>query len=254
MNRSLQGKTVMVTREHKQALPLIHLLEENDAQTQLVPLIKFEQVTDDQTEQQLRNLAEYDWLFFTSTNTVHFFHQMMTKLSVKVMNKIAAVGEKTKNVLMNYGYQVDFSPTIYNGESMVKQFVRKYGKQRIGLICGQNARKEIPELLQELGISFEKIIIYRTIKNEGAKSILNQNVLDVDAVFFTSPSTVTAFDEFLNKGYNKQIKQSVVTVAIGNTTANELRERNFQHIIYPETFTIENMVEAYENYIRKGDK
>ncbi len=253
MSLPLKGKKVMVTREARQALPLIHLLEGYGASCERVPLLRFETIYDDVNRSQLTNIASFDWLFFTSVNTVRFFHQYLTTLGIQVKNNIAAVGEKTAMSLNEYGYAVDFQPSKYNGKAMVEEFLHRNSNKRIAIICGENARREIPELLEEAGVSFEKIVIYRTIKNEQSKSLLNQKVLDVDAIFFTSPSTVEAFHQFLAPDLYEQTTNNMVTVAIGDTTANALCERSFSHILYPETFTVENMVEVYSDYIRKGD-
>jgi uroporphyrinogen-III synthase len=253
MSLPLKGKRVMVTREARQALPLIQLLEGYGASCERVPLLCFEAIDDDVNRSQLTNLSSFDWLFFTSVNTVRFFHQYITTLGIQVKNKIAAVGEKTARSLAHYGYAVDFQPSTYSGKAMVEEFLNENSTKRIALICGENARREIPELLKEAGVSFEKIVIYRTIKNEQSKSLLNKAVSQVDAVFFTSPSTVDAFQQFLKPHLFEQAKNSLLTIAIGETTAEALRERSFCDILYPETFTVENMVEVYIDYIRKGD-
>ncbi|MGP4041688.1 uroporphyrinogen-III synthase [Gracilibacillus sp. D59] len=253
MSQPLKGRKVMVTREARQALPLIHLLKGYGAKCERVPLLRFEANFNDVNRDQLINIASFDWLFFTSVNTARFFHKYITALGIQVKNNIAAIGEKTASSLNEYGYPVDFQPSIYSGKTMVEEFLHRIGNKRIAIICGENARREIPELLEEAGVSFEKIVIYRTIKNEQSKSLLNKSVSEVDAVFFTSPSTVDAFQQFLDPHLFEQAKNSLLTVAIGETTAEALRERSFCHILYPETFTLENMVEVYIDYIRKGD-
>ncbi|MGN8645672.1 uroporphyrinogen-III synthase [Gracilibacillus sp. HCP3S3_G5_1] len=254
MNKPLAGRKVMVTREVTQALPLIRLLEGHGAICESVPLITFEPLYNDKNQNQFMRLASFDWLFFTSVNTVRYFHEYKRTLNVHIKNKIAAVGEKTAQLLKEYGYTVEFTPSNYDGKTMVTEFLHKYGnEQRIALVCGQNARKEIPSLLKEAAVSFEKIVIYRTIKNEHSKSLLNETVSDVDSVFFTSPSTVAAFEQFLEPSLIEHAKNRLVSVAIGNTTADTLRERSFRHILYPDIFTIEKMVEIYIDYIRKGE-
>ncbi|SFM05990.1 uroporphyrinogen-III synthase [Gracilibacillus orientalis] len=253
MNQPLKGRKIMVTREAVQALPLIRLLEGYGASCERVPLLRFEAMYNDVNRRQLTNIVPSEWLFFTSVNAVRFFHEYITSLGVQVNNKIAAVGEKTARSLNEYGYTVDFQPSTYSGKTMVEEFLHRNGTKQIALICGENARREIPELLEDAGVSFEKIVIYRTITNEHSKSLLNNMVSEVDAIFFTSPSTVDTFQQFLAPDLFEQAINNMVTVAIGETTANALHELSFRHILYPETFTIENMVEVYIDYIRKGD-
>ncbi|GAE92650.1 hypothetical protein JCM21714_1660 [Gracilibacillus boraciitolerans JCM 21714] len=134
---------------------------------------------------------------------------------------------------------------------MVKEFLYTYGKQRIALIAGEKSRPEIPQLLNAADVSFEKIIIYRTIKNEAEKKSLQRTVTHVDAVFFTSPSTVEAFQQFLTIDQFERVRKELVAVAIGETTATSLEHAQFETIIYPGTYTIENMVITYINYLKK---
>ncbi|WP_058307223.1 uroporphyrinogen-III synthase [Gracilibacillus massiliensis] len=252
MNQPLAGQHLMVTREATQALPLVHLLEAEGAKCIRVPLLRFEAIINKKNRHQFLRLNEKsDWLFFTSANAVRFFDQYVKELGVAVTQKIAAVGEKTTWMLEKHGYTIDFQPTIYSGDIMVKEFLHTYGKQKIALIVGSKSRPEIPQLLKEAEISFEKIVIYRTIKNKEMQPLLQQTVSKVDAVFFTSPSTVQAFQQFLTSQQFERIKEEVVAVAIGQTTATALEKAMFNDIISPDNYTIEDMVQCYINYIKK---
>ncbi len=154
-------------------------------------------------------------------------------------------------MLEKFDYTIDFQPTVYRGDIMVKEFLHRYGKQKIALIVGSKSRPEIPQLLKKAEISFEKIVIYRTIKNKENQPLLQQTVSKVDAVFFTSPSTVQAFQQFLTSQQFERIKEEVVAVAIGQTTATALEKAMFSDIISPDNFTIEDMVQCYINYMEK---
>ncbi|UOQ86178.1 uroporphyrinogen-III synthase [Gracilibacillus salinarum] len=254
MNKPLSGKRIMVTREAKQALPLVYLLESYGAHCERVPLLYFEKCLLEDVQKSLQEISQYDWLFFTSANTVHFFDQFVKKLGLKIDQKIAAVGEKTAQLLEEYGYRVDFVPSIFAGSTMVREFREIVSSCHIALLCGSNARREIPEQLQQQGLSFEKIVIYRTMKNKEVIPLLQEKATEMNAVFFTSPSTVNTFHQFLAASLLEQVKKNVTAVAIGSTTSEALEKHGFQQIIYPETFTIENMVATYLDYIREGDK
>lgn len=256
MSKPLAGKSIMVTREATQALPLVHLLEKAGATCYQVPLLRIEAIYNKENRQQFSHINEQaDWLFFTSQNAVRFFDQYVKKLNMPITQKIAAVGAKTAQLLEEYDYMIDFQPTIFRGEIMVKEFLHKYGKQqKIALIVGTRSRPEIPELLKDAKVSFKKLVIYRTIKNIDAKQLLQQTVSQVDAVFFTSPSTVETFQQLLTEEKFKKTKKQQLAVAIGQTTATALEKVKFHDIISPETYTIENMVQSYIDYIEKGDK
>ncbi len=253
MNQPLAGKSIMITREATQALPLVHLLEAEGANCYQVPLLRFEQIYNKKNREQFLQLnKKAEWLFFTSPNAVRFFDQYVNELNITITQKIAAVGAKTAQLLEEYHYSIDFQPTIFSGEEMVKEFIHTYGKlHRLALIVGTKSRPEIPQLLKEAEISFEKIVIYRTIKNEDVKQSLQQTVSNVDAVFFTSPSTVETFQQLLTVEQFEKAKMQQIAVAIGHTTAKALEKVNFVDIIYPESYTIENMVQSYIDYTKK---
>ncbi|UOQ47275.1 uroporphyrinogen-III synthase [Gracilibacillus caseinilyticus] len=254
MTKPLTGKRIMVTREAKQALPLVYLLESYGASCERVPLLLFERCLSKGNQKIMQQISQFDWLFFTSVNTVRFFDQYVKEFDLKIDQKIAAVGEKTAQLLEELGYPVDFIPSIFDGSTMVHEFHQLVSSPHIALLCGSNARREIPKQLQRQGLSFEKIVIYRTIKNKEVIPLLQEKATEMDAVFFTSPSTVKAFHEFLPASLLEQVKEKATAVAIGTTTSEALEKYAFRHIIYPETFTIENMVATYIEYIREGDK
>ncbi len=253
MNQPLAGKSIMVTREATQALALVYLLEKEGATCYQVPLLRIEAIFNKENRQQFFHLNEQaDWLFFTSPNAVRFFDQYVKELNLQLTQKIAAVGEKTTQLLEEYDYMIDFQPTIFRGEIMVKEFLHKYGEQqKIALIVGNKSRPEIPQLLKDAKVSFEKLVIYRTIKNIDAKQLLQQTVSQVDAVFFTSPSTVEIFQQLLTEEQFKKTRKQQLAVAIGQTTATALEKAMFHDIISPETYTIEHMVQSYIDYIEK---
>ncbi|ENH97934.1 uroporphyrinogen-III synthase [Gracilibacillus halophilus YIM-C55.5] len=258
MSPPLQNKNVLVTRAKGQAASLIDLLNHNGAEVYHAPLIRFEPVITPMNDQALTRLASQDdWLFFTSTNTVHFFHQYCKRLNIHVHNRIAAVGKKTATLLHQLGYQVDFKPSIYQGTVMVEEFVATYGNQhRVTLLSGEKARADIPNRLKQKQVDFQKIVIYRTMMNRASQDTLQHFIehIGIDACFFTSPSTVQAFLKLLHTNTISRQKDHLLCVAIGSTTANELENRQFQNIIYPDQFTTEAMVDCLiEYYQREGD-
>src|SRR5690606_73686 len=106
------------------------------------------------------------------------------------------------------------------------------------------------------GIDFKKIVLYRTIKNDAIEQKLIQVVKNekLDAVLFTSPSTVEAFCDMIPDAILSHIKQQYLVAAIGTTTANTLHELKFQHVIFPEKFTIEAMVHELATHFSKKNR
>ncbi len=262
MNRdTLQGKKILVTRQTRQAQSVIQKLQQSGAEVYHAPLIKFKKVYTAEQRGKIENLVKnYDWLFFTSENGVRFFMDAFKEFgpaisTIKNLN-IAAVGKKTTKALHSFGLTVNFQPTTFNGQSFVEEFIENYGtNSKIAILCGKKSRKEIPYLLTEASIIFDKIVLYDTITNKEIKSYLNTKIplLKLDAAMFTSPSTVEAFTQLLDESTCKRLKQILWCVAIGTTTADVLEELGFKNISFPDEFTTEAMIELMDkNFCRNG--
>ncbi|KAB8134715.1 uroporphyrinogen-III synthase [Gracilibacillus oryzae] len=257
MIEPLKGQRILITREIQQAKPLAKLVEFYGGTACIAPLLRFEPIITNDTNDKLNQLQDNSkWLFFTSSNTVRLFENYREKLEITINLKIASVGEKTSLALRNYGYSVDFEPTVYSGTAMAKEFIAEYGKdQQVTIVCGESAREEIPQILSENSVSFDKLVIYRTIENGKSKDILhNHLVKGVDACLFTSPSTVKAFVHFSGMDLLRKVKAGTVCVAIGKTTADALKKEQFAHVIYPEKYTTEAMVAALIDYKKDGEE
>ncbi|SER75084.1 uroporphyrinogen-III synthase [Gracilibacillus ureilyticus] len=247
MTKPLKGQRILITRQEQQAEPLAELVESFGGIACIAPLLRFEPIVTKDLDLKFLQLEQNtDWLFFTSSNTVRFFEVYKRKIGIAIQQKIASVGEKTSAALHSVGYKVDFEPSEYRGYTMVNEFISKYGKnQKVTIICGENAREEIPELLRENGVSFDKLVIYRTIENEQAEQVLQQYLANgLDACTFTSPSTVKAFLRFAAPEQIDKVKKETVCAAIGKTTADELSSHEFKHVVYPEKYTIEAMISS----------
>lgn len=256
MSSALVGKKLLITREQSQAEELKQLLVTHQAEPIVTPLLRFDAIPFQDGTALLSEIRQFDWIFFTSANTVHFFHQLTKAKPSDIPKKIAAVGEKTAKALQEYGYHTDFIPTRYNGETLVHEFYEQYGRASIAYLCGEKARREIPDLLHKYGINFKKIVLYRTIKNDAIEQKLIQVVKNekLDAILFTSPSTVEAFCDMVPDAILSNIKEQYLVAAIGTTTANTLHELKFQHVIFPEKFTIEAMVHELATHFFKKNR
>src|SRR5699024_9579472 len=115
---------------------------------------------------------------------------------------IAAVGPKTNQVLQIFGYQADFTPSVYNAETMAAELSAAYDlKGPVLLVQGQISRTTINDMLQEKAIPFDRLIVYKTGINREATDRLQQvlSTEDADFITFTSPSTIDAFMDLSKK-------------------------------------------------------
>ncbi len=144
------------------------------------------------------NLAEADWLVFTSTNGVdaffaNFFESRMDMRSLANC-KVAAIGEKTEGALEFFGIYPDAVPHEYNSDSLAEmmQEITSPGDV-VWYLKGGNADSRLKEAL-EGHCSCKELVVYENrpvaFGTEGLAPIG-----DYDGVIFTCASSAERLAE-----------------------------------------------------------
>lgn len=250
----LRGKSILVTREEKQAQDFAKKIEQFGGVAFIAPLLKVNCVVSENTLTTFENLPQYEWLFFTSANGVHcFFENWKRNLGAGRLTyqKIAVVGTKTNEVLRGYGYQATFVPSTYNAKTMAREFLSEYHpKQPVLLVRGKLASSILPEVFTKAAIDYDCLTVYETSVNDESKELLIEslNYSHLDYITFTSPSTVDAFFSLIK---NVDWIEEKTIVCIGTTTATRAKEKGLSNILVPEHFTIEGMIAKISDHISK---
>lgn len=252
MTSALDGKRILITRERKQAKYFSKVVKEKGGIPVEVPLLKITVVDQKENLELLRNWRNYEWIFFTSANGVHYYFQLLNKYGIDTASfdkkKIAAVGHKTENALKEYHYDADFIPTIYDAETMAKEFFQlEQTEGPVLIVRGSRSRDVLPRFFTDHNIPFDMVTVYQTIYNDESEERLN-DVLQknaVDYISFTSPSTVEAFVKMADFIPDK------LCVCIGTTTENRAKELGFHKLLTPKQFTVDAMVDVLADYIAK---
>lgn len=239
-NRPLFGKRIVVTRAREQASELSRLLREAGAEPIEVPLIRIEQVPP--AENLILRLQSADWIVFTSANGLPCLLNQLNTFGTDIRAlgkaKLAAIGPATAASLQERNLRVDFIPSKFVAESVAEEFPDPTGK-RILIARAQTAREALPSLLCKRGAEVDEVAVYRTVMENCELPDLS----DVDAITFTSSSTVHNFRE----RYPYKITGPVVA-CIGPITAQTAREAGLQVHIQPKQYTIPALVEALKEY------
>lgn len=225
---------VLVTSDNKRQ---IHLLESNGFKPIVVPLLLIKKI-----EFEIKNIHSYDWIFFTSKNAVKYFFENMTEQLPHTL-RIATVGDSTAKFIERYGYQVDFYPTEFNGDTFAEELLELLnGNERILFPKGNLARIEISQQLRENNVFIDDIIVYETRMNVEMKDKLIASLRDgVDVITFASPSAVDYFYQITRDVNN--------TVAcIGPVTEKKLHTYGIKPNIVAEPSNFEGMVQAIKRW------
>lgn len=208
-------------------------------------------------DQAIAKLDCYDWIVFTSVNGVDAFFSVIAGKQGDRNNlldpgdihpKIAAIGPKTASALEARGLPPDFVPEMYVAEAILPGLGDLSGRWVL-LPRAEIARKALPEGIVAAGGIAHEIAVYQTlpakIDPEGLAALRS----GVDAVTFTSPSTVSNFVEIVSKsGLNPlSLPGNPKVACIGPITQKAAEEVGYKDFLVAEEYTIEGLVELLCN-------
>jgi len=263
--RPLFGKHIVVTRTREQASELVAKLEENGASCLEYSTISIKPVDDyGMLDQALTNISSYDWLLFTSLNTVHYFFSHAYSLGMDTRNlsgpKIAAVGRTTAAELLRYGIQADLVPEKFTGDGLAEELVRiGVADCKILLPRAVKARETLPETLRANGAEVVVAPVYQNVPPKGRMEELRRQLQnnEIDMITFTSSSTVTNFLVMVDAESEDELKKllgSVKIATIGPITTKTVEEAGLRVDVQPEQYTIADMVDAIVDYYQETGK
>jgi len=254
ISNPLAGKSVVVTRAIGQADELISHLQRLGAEVIHIPTIEI--VPPDSwadCDRALEKLHDYHWLIFTSTNGVRFFFRRLKDRGKKVdalkKKQIAAVGERTEEVLKELGIQINLVPHDFSSEDLVEEFQKKdIVGLRILLPKADKGRDVLKIGLTAMGGKVDAVTVYKnqpTQRNNLSEyqKLLHGNAPDV--LTFTSPSTLRNFISLFGakRIYDWQTKGCRIA-AIGKVTAEALEKHELSADVFPDKSTIPGLAVA----------
>ncbi len=250
--RPLFGRKIVITRARAQASSMVTALNKLGAQCIEIPTIRID-APDDLTplKESIENIKNYDWLVFTSVNGVKFFFDTLFDMGkdVRVLGhlKFACIGPVTKERLGDYGIISDILPETYRAESVADAFSAVDIKdKKVLLPRAKKARTILPEELDKMGALVDDVVAYETGLCEDGKeelvTLLENN--EIDAITFTSSSTVSNFMSLLESKDAQSLLKDVVVASIGPITSDTARSFGIEPDIEADQFTIQGLTEA----------
>jgi uroporphyrinogen III methyltransferase/synthase len=260
--RPLFGKRIVVTRARDQAADLVERLEELGAQAVEAAAVRIEPLADTTAlDEACATAHTYDWITFTSQNTVeHFMRRLMAGPGdVRSLKgpRLCAVGPATAERLARYGLKVDVIPAEHHAEAAAGAMSAS------GPIAGRKvlfprsdiAREVLAQELRKNGASVTEVVAYRTVPQFGRdqrdhdpdiyKMLLERQIA---AVTFTSASSVRHFVTALGEEQAADLLRSTVVASIGPVTAEAAQQLGIQSTIVPKEYTIPALVQAIVDY------
>lgn len=252
--KPLFGKRVLVTRARSQASALSERIEALGGEAVEFPVIRITRpARQDLLDAALRRLEDYDWVVFTSVNGVKCFFRRLCELNLDIRRmakaKVAAIGPRTAEALLDKGIQVDVLPGEYRAESLAEAMAsRVEAGEKVLLPRADIARKVLARQLERCGLDVTEVDAYDTrVGTEDAGEVarlLEEGAIHV--ITFTSSSTVRNFVEAIRSV--REDWRSLIAPAqiacIGPITARTAEEFGLRVDAVASEYTIDGLVDA----------
>jgi len=254
--RPLFGKKIVITRARAQASALVSMLTNLGAQCIEIPTIQIAPPKDNgPLKKAIEHIDDYDWLVLTSVNGVKFFFDTLFEMGkdVRILGhlKFACIGPVTKERLKAFGIISDILPETYRAESVIEAFSSIDIKDKnILLPRAKKARTILPEELTKMGAKIDEVAAYETRLDDTGKetliSLLEKN--EIDAVTFTSSSTVSNFMSQIASENKKELLKNIITASIGPITSDTARSLGIEPDLEAKEYTIQGLVDSLLTY------
>jgi uroporphyrinogen III methyltransferase/synthase len=266
--RPLFGKRVLVTRAARQAAGTAELLRDQGAEPIVVPTISIHPPAD--PAPLARALADlrasrYAWVAFTSANGVERAWEALVAAGGDARAfggaRLAAIGPATARSLEDHGLHADVVAKEFRGEGLADEMLRSFrdcpppdgvagrngGSPRILLARAAVARDALPIALRAAGCVVDVVAAYETrlASREAADSLVNElKAGRIDAVTFTSSSTVDNLCDLLGNHQAAELLSPVRIASIGPVTTEAARARGLRVDVTASRYTVPELVLA----------
>ena len=261
VEKPLVGKKILITRARDQAAVFSSSLRDLGAEVIELPTIEIVQPPSWKgLDRAIDQMESYDWVIFTSANGVNFFWQRWkerNKDRLPLSLKTCAIGPATAYQLMEKGIEVHYTPKEFVAEAILQGFEKSMIKgKRILLARAKEARDILPEGLRKMGAKVDVVEAYRTVKPKGGSKRLKELLMKgkVDAITFTSSSTVNHFAELLKKDDLQNLLSGITIACIGPITARTAKNWKMRVQIQPKEYTIPALTQAIVKHFAQRRK
>jgi uroporphyrinogen-III synthase len=246
----LAGRRILVTRAAHQAGKLSDGLRALGAVPVEVPVLEIAPPASfELLDLALRQIGRYEWIIFTSANTVRALALRGAEIGIDPASgfagKIAAVGSATASAAQEAGWNVSVVPESYVAESLIESVQDKIRDKRVLLARAEVARDVIPESLRAAGASLDVVDAYRNVIPDSAAEQLRRALAEgLDAATFTSSSSVTHLADATRAAGLDFPFAGVPAVSIGPITNATLHEAGWEPAAEADPHDIPGLIAA----------
>lgn len=247
----LIGKRIVITRAREQAGKLRQKLEILGAEVLEVPMIKIQADTvREQMAEIFAEIAQYEWILFTSSNGVkyffEYFHKAFPDIRCLGPMRIGAIGDATAEEIRKNRLGIDLMPEKALAEDLAKELLQKENVENLKILVVTGNRNS-PELAETLSLKGHAIVdqlqVYSTelcdpTDTWEAQTYINQGA---DAVLFTSSSTVLSYAQHLMPKLSEELP-APACISIGPKTSKTMAEHGIKLTAQADESNLESLV------------
>ncbi len=223
---STNGRTIFISRQIGASSPLQELLKEGHT-VHAESLITTSKIRFTYT-------PKSDWIFFPSKNAIRYFFSQDPELAPNV--KFAVMGEASERFLHTFNKNADFVGKGVDVTRIAKEFAGKIGNETVLFPQAISSLQSMQKQLSFSNICYNLFVYKTSVK-------VDFEIPAADILVFTSPSNVRTY--FAK--YQYQAPQKVV--AIGTTTAEELRNYGVKEVSLAAAFSEDGLLQSLQKLL-----
>lgn len=254
----LLGKTILVTRPRAQSEEITAQLEALGAAVIHCPTVEVVPPNSwAPLDASISRIQEYDWIVFTSANGAHFFFRRLSEtrsegVEVLAAHVVCAIGPATARAVEAAGAVAHVTSSDSKAEGALTAIIDHVGGEenvrglRFLIPRAQVAREILPAGLRSLGAHVDAVETYQTVKPdvhpEAIIRLFKEN--SIDAITFTSSSTVSNFAELAGVTDLSDLLATTLVACIGPVTAETAASHGLKRVIQPEMYNAAELVQS----------
>ncbi len=253
--KPLFGVRIAATRAAAQINSLCTELRELGADIIPFSVIETHLSKPKQSMRKILSAKKYDWLLFTSENGVRYFFELLARENLDaraIANmKIAAIGKGTAHRLKEYKINADFVPSEYTSEAMLREFPKDKDIASLNFlrVKGNFLNDYLVDGLEKLNANVDTVEVYKINKSKPDEQTISRIIEDgIDAITFTSQSTVNNFLTLFGMEEAKHIFERAIPFAIGPVTAQALEQHGIKNYRIAKIHTVAGIIEEIREY------
>lgn len=247
----MKVKTILVSQPEPQTenSPYFDLAEKNKIKIDFRPFIHVEGVDVADVRKQKVNIPSHTAVILTSRNAVDNFFRIAEEIRFTVPNEMKYFCTSEAIAYYLQKYVVYRKRKIYFGNNNFKDLIpliKKHKDEKFLLPSSDILKPEIPKLLKEAKIEYNRVIMYNTVSSDLS------DLADVyyDILVFFSPSGIKS----LLENFPDFMQNNTRIAAFGSSTHKAVKEAGLRLDIKAPTPKAPSMTMAIEQYIKNENK